>query len=731
MTTTGELRPCVCRVCNKGCPVLAEVADGRLVAIHGDRSNPLYAGYTCGKGRELPAFVNHPDRLLRSLRRRPGGGFEPIPVATAMDEIAGQLSDILAAHGPRAIAAYWGTQFQNAPGGPVMQAFMRAIGSPMTFSAFTVDKPGRAIAWAMLGRWMAPHQSFHDPRAVIMIGINPFVNGLGGLPLGHPGKWLGAALAGGLELIVIDPRKSDIAKRATIFLQPRPGHDIPILAAMLRVVLSEGLADRSFLDNDVRNVDLLERAVSAFDPTPVADAAGLDAADLVKAARLFAGAGRGFVVPGTGPHMAGNGTLMEYLALCLDTVCGHWMREGEVVRNAPVFGAATTPRAQAADPVPAYGFGERSRVRNLGLSAAGMPSATLAEEILLEGDGKVRALISSGGNPMVAFPDARQTAEALGALELLVQVDPWLSQTASFAHYVIAPTMTPEMIGTTGKPESSPSLYATGYGFQDAYAQVSPAVVEPPVGAEVIEDWEFFYGLAQRMGLQLEVTPVAGPPVALDMASAPSAEELVALLHRGSRVPFDEVARHVHGALFPSDPPIVVQAKDAGWEGRLDVGNPDMLADLATVAGEPAATSAYPFRLLNRRMMHVVNSSYNERAVTGHRSYNPAFMHPDDLRRVGVAPGEAVLLCSVHAELEAVVDADPSLREGTVSMSFGFGHPSGGDVRRFGSNVARLLSTRDHPDPYSGQPRMSNIPIQVRPVEATAGAEPRLEESGR
>jgi anaerobic selenocysteine-containing dehydrogenase len=128
----------------------------------------------------------------------------------------------------------------------------------------------------------------------------------------------------------------------------------------------------------------------------VAAAAGLDAADLVRAARAFAAAGHGYVVAGTGPHMANHGTLLEYLALCLDTLRGHWMRAGETVHNAGVLGAPTVPRAQASEPGSAYGFGERSRVRGLGMSAAGMPSATLAEEILLEGPGRVRSLVGQG-----------------------------------------------------------------------------------------------------------------------------------------------------------------------------------------------------------------------------------------------------------------------------------------------------------------------------------------------
>jgi anaerobic selenocysteine-containing dehydrogenase len=715
--STGHV---LCRVCNKGCPMIAEVRDGRLTAVRGNKDNELFQGYTCVKGRAMPAFINGPGRLLRSQRRSPAG-FEPIPVAAAMDEIAARLSEILDKYGPRSIATYYGTQLQNVPAGALMRAFSAAIGSDMKFGASSLDKPGRSIAWAMLGKWQAPPMGFSAPGVVLMLGINPLVNGLGGIPAGHPGHWLAERLGAGMELIVVDPRRSDIAKRATLFLQPRPGHDIPILAAMLNVILTERLHDERFTTENVANLGALQSAVSAFDPREVAARSGLDPADLERAARVFARAGRGYAVAGTGPHMAGQGTLLEYLALCLDTVCGHWMRAGEVVPAVGVFGPPTVPRAQADDPKAAYGFGARSRVRGLGLSAAGMPSATLAEEILIDGPGRVRALISCGGNPLAAFPDHEQTVRAFERLDLLVQVDPFMSQTAELADYVIAPKMTPEMIGITIKIESSPKQYATGYGYLADYAQYSDAIVGPPPDSEVIEDWELFYGLAQRMRLDLTVTNQAGQPVPLDMTEPPPPDELVDLLMAGSRVPLDQIKASPGGGYFPADPPVVVAEKQDGWSGRLDVGNTELLADLAVHASaDPDADGRgdpFPFRLLCRRMAHVVNSSYNARVAGGHPGPNPAFMNSADLTALGFVKGAEIEIESAHGTIVALADVDDGLRVGSVSMSFAFGGARDDDhrdIHSVGSSVARLLSTRDYFDPYSGQPRMSSVPIRIR-----------------
>lgn len=169
----------VCRVCNKGCPLVAEVVDGRLATIGGDRDNALYVGYTCLKGRAMPEYLNSPDRVLRSLKRSPDGGFEPIPFEWALDEIAVRLQAIVEESGPRAVATYHGTQMQNIPAGPLMHAFANAIGTRMNFGALSVDKPGRPIAWAMLGRWQAPHQCFSNPLVQTSSWSHPRPIGIG------------------------------------------------------------------------------------------------------------------------------------------------------------------------------------------------------------------------------------------------------------------------------------------------------------------------------------------------------------------------------------------------------------------------------------------------------------------------------------------------------------------------------------------------------------------------
>jgi anaerobic selenocysteine-containing dehydrogenase len=274
-------------------------------------------------------------------------------------------------------------------------------------------------------------------------------------------------------LLVVDPRKSDIAKRAAIHLQPKPGEDVSILAGMLRVILHEELHDVAFVNEHVVGIDALRQAVAGFTPDYVAERAGIDAEQLVDAARTFARGRRGFATASTGPSMSGYSTLVEYLVLCLNTVCGQWMRAGQTVRNPPTVVSQRPVRAQATAPSPGYDLGEPLPASGLKRSAAGNPTAALPAEILSEGKERVRALISYAGNPAAAWPDQLTTVEALKALELLIQVDIKMSATAQLADYVVASKMCLEVPGFTAMQDATTAFYGAHVyaGFADPWAQ--------------------------------------------------------------------------------------------------------------------------------------------------------------------------------------------------------------------------------------------------------------------
>ena len=714
-----------CRVCPNSCPILVDVEDGRPVRVTGDPASEVYQGYTCVKGRALPQLHNHPDRLLQHQKRMPDGSYVPISSEQLLDELAARLGSIIGLHGGNAVASYVGTMATVSPVTlPIMTAFSAAIGSTMSFNPMTLDQPGKAVAKGLQGAWMAPAQAFNDPDVGLFFGANPLVTYAVGLPAGHPGKWLQRWTDKGLQLVVIDPRRTDTAKRAKIHLQARPGHDVEIVAAILRVILTEERYDKEFVADNVVGVDALAAAVAPFTAELVAERAGIDAAELVEAARIFASGTRGIACAGTGPNMSGSGTLLEYLLLNLLSLCGHWLREGDVVHNPAVVLPTRPPKAQATGPFPSWGLTDPLPGTDLRGSLAGLPTASAPTAMLHDGDDRIRALISVGGNPAAAWPDQIHAVNGLQALDLLVQVDIEMSATARLADYVVAPKMSLELPSVTHLLDViAVAYFNSGNGLP--WAQWTDAVVDVPPGADLLEEWELFYGLGQRLGLELvfqSMMPGTGaPPLTLDMENPPTLESLLERMCLGGRIPLDEVRSHTGGALYP-DPPVVVGPKDPDWPGRLDVGNALMMHDLGEFVGlvdgdHDENDEAFPFRMVSRRLMHRYNSSM-EHIQAKARRYNPAFMNPDDLVELGLESGDLAEISSSRATVLAVVEPDATLRRGIVSMSHAFGGLPDEDENPqiVGTNSGRLLRADHDLDPYSGQPRMSNVAVAVRPA---------------
>jgi anaerobic selenocysteine-containing dehydrogenase len=716
----------LCRFCHAHCAVKVRVEDGRVVHVIGDKDDPVYAGFSCAKGREVPRQMAHAERLLHSQRRRADGTHEPIASAQAVREIADSVRRILDRDGPRAIAMYSGTYtFPYPPTQPMGSAFMDAIGSPMRFTSSTIDQPGKAIALALHGGWAAGPQTFDTADTWILLGINPLVAMSGGVPNTNPAKQLHDAKKRGLRLIVIDPRRSDVAEHAAIHLQPRPGEDPSVLAGMLRVILSEGLYDKRFVEENVRGFEALRAAVEPFTPEYVERRADVPAAELIRAARLFARAKRGCANAGTGPNMAPHGNVTEYLLLALITVCGRWLRAGERVPNPGALLPQFPAKAQANPPWPSHGYGERLRVRGFTDAACGLPTAALAEEILLDGPGQVKALFVLGGNPMLAWPDQKKTHAAMKRLELLVTLDIKLSATARLAHYVVAPKIGYEVAGLS-LPNETLSFYGIGFGYTQPYAMYAPRLVDPPAGSDLIEDWELFYGVAQHLGKQLRVSSsfswgpqAADGPAPLDMEQKPTTDELFELLCKGSRVPLSAVKEAGRGVVYRDDS-LVVAPKDAGWAGKLDVGNEYLLGELAEIAREaPERDARFAYRLISRRLPDIYNSSGRDLPrLTRKWSYNPAFMNPADLAREGLATGDTVEIASGYDRILGIVESDDTVRTGAVSMAHAFGGlpDEAYKVRELGSNTGALTPVDRDYDPISGIPVMSAIPVNVKKV---------------
>jgi anaerobic selenocysteine-containing dehydrogenase len=720
----AEKRKTFCRVCHAACPMEVEVEGGtQVLSVAADRSDPLFGGFSCIKGRQLADQHHHPDRLRSSLRRTVAG-FEPVASSVALDEIAARVAAITAEHGPRSVASYTGTgAFQNSTSVAVAAAWHAGIGSPSFYTSVTIDQPAHRAAGLRMGTWEAGWDNFTDADVSLAVGYNPLVSSYGpagGLQGTDPFVKLREARARGLKLVVIDPRRTELAAAADVWLQVQPGEDPTLLAGIIRHILAGELHDAAFCRRWVDGLEALAAAVEPFTPQYVSRRAKVPVEDVAAAAELFAAGPRGAAGTGTGPNMAPHSMLTEHLTLALNVLCGRVRRAGETIESGAFLTPGDTRVARVVapgDPTP----GAAHRMGGLSGMPGEMLTNRLAEEILEPGEGQVRALICSGGNPVVAFPDQALTEQALASLELLVVIDPRMTPTAAMADYVIAPRLALERADVPHIMDSR---------IPGPYSNYTPAVLE--VEHDLLSEWEVFAGIAARNGTEV-VLPGGRIPHAGGLVD-PSVDDdtILDLVYAKARMSMDEM-RANRGVLHEGRLVRVVEAAPTDT-ARFDLAPGDVVEELAAVSAESSGAEvlggfdadAFPFRLVSRRMKHVVNSLGTELprlARVG--TTNPAYMHPDDLAAMGVGDGDLVLIESPHGQVTGVAEAAGDVKPGVVSMSHSWGGASGDDdVRGRGVPTNRLVSAVDGFDPVTGMAVQSAIPVRVRPAPDSSGTPP-------
>ena len=701
-----------CRFCHASCPIEVDLQGGQAVAIRGVPEDPIFAGYTCIKGRQIPEQMTHPQRLLKSLRRRPDGTFEELTSSEAMDEIATQLRRIIDTYGPRSVASYTGTGgYQNSLAVPAARAFHQGFDSPSFYTSVTIDQPAKSTAPFRVGIWEAGYQDFSNADVLLAIGYNPMVSSfspVGGLQGTNPYVVLREAKNRGMKLIVIDPRRTEFATQADIHLAPKPGEDPTLMAGILKVVIDEGLFDHEFCDLWVSDLAQLADAVSTFTLDYVSARCDVPADDIVAAARMFATAQRGTSGTGTGPSMAPHSSLTEHLSIALNTICGRVNREGDSLESGYFLYPETPRRAQVhAARTPATGA--PSRMRNLRGIRGEMLTTTLAEEILTPGDGQVRALIVSGGNPVVAWPDQELTVAAMKDLELLVVIDHRMSSTAEFADYVIAPTLSLERADIP---------HLMDRWFRAPYTNYTDAITER--AGDVLNEWEVFWELSKRLGYPL---PLAGGDTPMD--ERPSDDAMIDLAYAGSRMPMDEV--RANRRVVHPDKAMIVSAADPTCTAKFTVAPDDIVAELGEVhvEGDSAVAlgvdpSLYPFRLVSRRLKHVLNSYGSSLSVLGAKgTSNSAYMNPQDMLDHQLVEGDLIEIFSPRASVHGLVEAAPDVRRGVISMAHSWGGSSLTDekVRDIGSPTSRLVSVDKGYDRINGMVVQSAIPVRIAIAE--------------
>ncbi len=709
--TAGDITSAVtyCRICGATCGLVIDVEqrpEGPVaIKVTADEHNPLSRGFTCTKGRHIADIAQAPHRFRETQRRNDAGELEPVAVEQAIGEIAARLNDLIDVHGPDSVAMFTGTQAAFASLTlPAALAWWRTIGSRQKYSSMSVDQVAKWVTEGRMGMWAAGGQRLADADVWMFFGTNPIVSMQGGYFTGFPVhdglRRIQQEIERGLRLVVVDPRKTELAARAEIHLQIVPGTDATLAAGLLHLLLDGGALDHDFERRWVNGVEELRRGVEAFTPDVVAAVCGIDAGQLVAAAQLFAGGTRGMATAGTGPDMGPDANLAEHLIQAINVVCGRYPRPGDPLASVAVLGSAKGLPGQVITPDRSW---ERntSSVTGYGPLHNEYPAVTLPDEIL---NGGIKALVVIGANPANAVPDTARMAAALSTLELLVTIDPFDSPTARLADFVIAPVTDLERPDTTRAYESL---------MDRPFAQYTPAVLPAPPGT--IDDWEFLLRLGQAMGSTIKIAGrdyAPGDPV-------PSTDEVLASMAGRGQVSLSEVQRHQHGALFDSIEPATVSEPAADATARFELLADDVAAELAELALGQRPFDPEQVMLAVRRQKHVLNSLGTQIPSLLRRRASPCLAHPDLLARLGLSEGDPITVTTAHGQVDAVIHADETLRLGVITLTHGFGG-DGPDGVPSGPDLNSILSATSDLQPISAMPLLTAVPVTLarRPADA-------------
>ena len=426
------VRQTSCNLCEAICGVLVTIEDGRVTDIRGDESDPLSRGHICPKAVALRDLQEDPDRLQHPVRRT-ADGWEEMTWPAAYELVASRLADVQASYGKNAVGVYLGNPNVHSLGGLThLPPLVRLLRTRNRFSATSVDQlPHMLAAHLLYGhQLMIPVADIDRTSYLLMLGANPLASNGSMMTAPGFGRRLREVRSRGGRVVLIDPRRTETAAVADEHHFIRPGTDAAFLLALVHQVLADGAARPA---QYVDGLDAIRSAVADWTPERAAPVTGIDADEIRRIAREFAAADRAACYGRLGVSAQRFGAVCQWAVQLLNIVTGNLDRPG----------GAMFPRP-AVDVLRGSGKGHAgawtSRVRGLPEFGGELPASTMAEEILTPGDGQIRAMVTIAGNPVLSTPNGPRLDEALGTLDFMVAIDPYVNETTRRADVILPPT---------------------------------------------------------------------------------------------------------------------------------------------------------------------------------------------------------------------------------------------------------------------------------------------------
>jgi anaerobic selenocysteine-containing dehydrogenase len=745
MTDTPEApwRSTACILCSVNCGVEVRLDGRRLAKIRGDRKHPGSHGYTCEKAHRLDHYQSGAHRLTTPLRRRPDGTFEPIDWDTAITEVAARLAAVRDAHGGASIFYYGGGGQANHLGGGYALGLRAALGVQYASNALAQEKTGEFWVDGQLFGRPRCHTSgdFEHAEVAVFVGKNPWHSH--GFPRARV-VLKEIAADPKRALVVIDPRRTETAAMATYHLQVKPGTDAWCLAALVAVIVQEGLANAPWLDEHATGYDELTAHFKAIPVERYCAVAGLDEALVRTVARRIAAASSVSIFEDLGIQQAPHSTLDSYLEKLVYLLTGNFAREGAMnihTRIAKLSGGG------------GGGKDRRTPVTGQRIITGLVPCAAIPDEILTDHPKRFRAMIVESANPAHSLPDSPRMREALDALDCVVVIDVAMTETARHADYVLP---------AASQYEKWEAAFFT-LEFPRNTFQLRPPLMEPLEGT--LPEPEIHRRLARALGAYTDadlaplhdaaksdrdtlamtlLSMLSERPKLADLAALMLYETLGPTLGEGrestaavwalavtcfmaypesvqragyesGNALFEAIVAHPEGVTFTVDPYEETWRRVETPDGRVNLVVPELLAELAELPLEgPPRDADFPLVLsAGERRTSTANTIFRDPAWRTKDVHGALRVSPDDATRLGLRDGAPARVTTRRGGVDVVVEVSPTMQPGHVSLPNGLGLTGPEREGTPRGAAPNELTSSDHRDPIAGTPWHKHVPARV------------------
>ncbi|MBP7284540.1 MAG: molybdopterin-dependent oxidoreductase [Leptospiraceae bacterium] len=703
-----------CTLCEAMCGLRIEIEDEKIVAIRGDKEDLFSRGHLCAKGPELKNIYESPDRIKHPMKRV-GDTWKEISWVEALSETATKIHEIQSKHGQDSVAFYLGNPNVHNYGSILFNPRLAGkVNTKNVYVATSVDQlPHHFASYFMFGhQFLLPIPDIDRSNYFLIIGGNPFASNGSIMTAPDVKKRLKAIEERGGKFVVVDPRKTETASNASDHIFIRPGTDVYFLLAMLNVIFTKGLVKKSKALELSDGIEEIRSIVMEFPPEKVEAVTGISKDTIIQITQEFCAAEGATCYGRIGVSTQPFGAVCLWLIYVLNIITGNFDSPGGMMFTLPavdMIGPDATESGKGS--FDRY----RSRVRRLPEFSGEFPVATMADEMLTPGEGQIKMLITSAGNPVLSTPNGKKLEKGLESLDFMVSIDFYLNETTKHANIILPPT--------SGLEHDHYDLIFNIFAVRNVTKYAEP-VFQHEEG--MLHDWEIFSDLAKRLDLVKAGKPL--PDKLIESKIKPT-DFIDRSLQSGPYgkshgLSLEKLKQNPHGIdLGPMIPllPERLRTKDK----RIKLAPDILVKDIARVKKVFAELQTRQLNgkllLIGRRHLRNNNSWMHNmpKLMTGAIRCT-AMINPLDAEKLGIKNESQVKVKSRVGEVVVLAEVTDEIMQGVVSLPHGFGHNRAGTKLSIAPEHKGVsindITDELEVDELSGNAAFSGTQVEVTPV---------------